>query len=193
MSKIKVRVKGTKVQIGPCETDFVWLDRPFVPTGVGEKEGKYHITVMWPKSDVATTEAVNGAVAAALAEGDRTKWPKGRPRRLESPVKDGDEREKDPYGIYKGKMYISAKSARPVPVVGRDKMPLLDLAGQTWSGMEAVVEIGLFPYAVTGNAGVGAGLNIVMKTGDGQRRGGGQTDASTFDGFEIDEADDDDL
>ena len=74
-------------------------------------------------------------------------------------------------------------------MVDRERMPILD-PEQIYSGMKALVSITLYPYKVSGNAGVAAALNNVMKTHDGTRLGGGKSAKEDFAGVDVAALDD---
>lgn len=108
------------------------------------------------------------------------------PAKLDIALRDGDEKEDE---SMHGHWVIVAKTERRPEVVDRDRMPIMD-AEQIYSGMKAIVSITLYPYKVSGNAGVAAALNNVMKTHDGQRLGGGKSAKEDFAGVDTSAIDD---
>ena len=51
--------------------------------------------------------------------------------------------------------------------------------------MIGVVDIAAFPYAASGNKGIGFALNTIMKTGNGVRISGGESVETVFGGVDL--------
>ena len=52
--------------------------------------------------------------------------------------------------------------------------------GDFYSGCYGAVTVNLFPYAASGNTGVGVGLNNVIKLRDGEKLAGGRSADADF-------------
>ena len=175
----------TRVIIGPCTLCYVHLTEKYDPENTGK--GKYTATVLIPKKEKATVEALKAAIESAKKQGKTTKWEGRMPGRLDLALRDGDEKEDENMA---GCWVVSAKSDRRPEVVDRDRMPIMD-AEEIYSGMKGIVSLNFFPYKVSGNAGVAAALNNVMKTHDGKRLGGGKSAKEDFAKVDLGSIDDD--
>ena len=173
-----------RVVLGPVVLSYVHLTEKYDPDNTGK--GKYAATLLIPKKEKATVEALHAAVVAAKKQGRQAKWEGKLPPKLDVALRDGDEKEDE---TMHGHWVVVAKTERRPEVVDRDRMPILD-AEQIYSGMKAIVSITLYPYKVSGNAGVAAALNNVMKTHDGQRLGGGKSAKEDFAGVDTAAIDD---
>lgn len=193
MKPTQVIPQGGKVPsavIGPCRLSYVFLSEPFKAQGA--TEGKYMATLLIPKNNIVAVKAIKELIDQAMSYGKAAKWGNQIPRNCRTPLRDGDERENDPDGIYKGHYYICASSAKKVPVYSRDGLPIMD-AEQLYSGMWGSAAIAFAPYASAGNNGVGAYLNAVQKVADDEKFGGGGVSASVFGTIAVDDDDDDDI
>lgn len=150
----------------------------FEPRSVEENgDKKYSCTLLIPKTDKASIEAINNAYAVALETGKAKFWQKGVPAAVVSPLKDGDlpKASGEPTGPeYKGHYYIYASTAetRPPKVANQQKMLVTDRS-EVYSGCYAYVDIDIFAFDKKINKGITAGLNNVMKVADGDPLGGG--------------------
>lgn len=176
--------------ISPARLDFVWLSDPYK---VDEKDpGKYQVTILIPKTETEAVKTLRSIIAEVTDIGKVTKWNQSIPANLKEVLHDGDERQKDPQGIYKGCWYLTAKSARQVPVFNRSKLPITN-PDELYSGMWGAVNLAVFPYKASGSCGLAAGLNAVMKLRDDVRLSGGGPSADVFDNCDFGDVSDDDL
>ena len=143
-----------------------------------QKEGaepKYSTTILVPKTDTATKAAIDAAINAAIEQGVSKCWGGQRPPRPSICVHDGDgPRPSDgqPYGPEcKGCWVITASSKNPPFVVDRNVQPILQQT-EVYSGMYGRANVTFFPYANSGNKGVGCALNGVQKLRDGEALAG---------------------
>ena len=184
-------IKGTKVVFGPCRLSYTHLFKPYVPAG--ETKGKYMTNVLIPKQDNESIEAkktikfIQQAIEEAKKEGTISKWGGKEPKKLDLPLRDGDEKDDD---VYEDTFYLNAKCATSPGILAPDKTPLLD-EDEMYSGVYAAVSVTFYPYDVNGNRGVACGLNNVWKIMDGERLGGRSSAESDF--ADVDMEDDDDL
>lgn len=179
---IDPKVNGTRVVIGPCRLSFVSLLEK--KTWQDDKDPKYSCTVLIDKSEKKTIAAIESAIAAAKAEGVKSKWNGKTPSKCDSPLRDGDDSQREEN---KGQYFINAKNSRKPQVVNKQREPITD-PEEIYSGAWAYVSLGFYPYARSGNNGIGAAINSVMKFKDDERFGGGSSAEADFAG--IDEDDD---
>ena len=129
-------------------------------------------------TDLSELEA---AIEASVAE----KWPKGKPKNWQSPIKDGDDKEDAPE--YAGMKYLSlkAKEDRQPTVVDRDKSIITRESGKFYGGCYARVSYNVYSWTYLGKNGTSVGLKNIQKTADGTPLGGGRTTADEdFDEFD---------
>lgn len=188
---IKPIVKGTKVVFGPCRLSYTHLFQKYAPTG-NDSEAKYMTNVLIPKGEEETVNALKKAIAEAKRAGVLSKWGGREPKKVDNPLKEGDEKD-DP--VYNGHFHVNAKCKTRPGVVDRDRQPIMD-EEEIYSGVWAVVSVTFFPYDVSGNKGIACGLNNVMKFKDGEPLGGRSSASADFGGVDFgdclsDYADDD--
>lgn len=172
----------TQITTGKVRLSFVHLFKPyaFMP---GQEE-KYSTTVLVPKSDVQTKQAIDNAINAAVEKGIKDRWNGVKPPVLAIPVYDGDGvRPSDgmPFGAEcKGHWVFtaSAKVNYPPQVVDQYVQPILNQS-EVYSGIYARVCINFYPYAFGGKKGIGIGLGPVQKLADGEPLGGATINAAS--------------
>lgn len=149
----------------------------------GQKE-RYSVTLLIPKTDVATKADIDASILAAYNDGVSKKWNGAHPT-PKNIIHDGDGLRPSgvPFGDEcKGCWVITASSYNKPQVVGIDNINC-ELAPQDiYSGMYARVTLNFFPFDTAGSKGVGCGLGNVLKTRDGEPLGGGASAASDFEG-----------
>lgn len=150
-------------------------------------EKKYSCTVILDKDDADSIAAFEKATKAAIAKGVASKWGGKTPRKIATPLRDGDEKEQEEFHGHK---FFNCNSKKAPAVLDRSKAPIMS-ADQVYSGMWAIVCVNLFPYTNSGNNGIGAGLNAVLKTADDEAFSGSSNGARAFDNIQIEEEGDD--
>lgn len=176
---------NTKVVTGVVRLSFVHLFKPYTPHP--GQEPKYSVTLLIPKTDIKTKNAIDDAIQAAIQLGINTKWGGIRPAQPKHPVWDGDglRQNGEPFGPEcKGHWVLTASTKTQPQIVDRQLQPILDQT-EVYSGMYALVSLNFFPYFNSGNKGVGCGLNNVMKVADGEPLGGRTTAEEDFANVEI--------
>lgn len=176
---------GTTVVFGPCRLSYTHLFNKYTPEGGGE--GKYMTNVIIPKDEKKTLNALESAIAEAKKAGIVSKWGGKEPKKIDLPLRDGDEKDDEAYA---DSMFVNAKSSTRPGVCDKRKVAITD-EDEVYSGMWAYVSVTFYAYDVNGNKGIACGLNNVMKFKDDDRLGGRISAAADFDGFGDD--DDDDL
>ena len=183
---IKPIVKDNKVVFGPCRLSYTHVFCKYAPDG-DAADGKYMTNVLIPKGEKETIKALNAAIEAAKQSAIVGKWGGKEPKKLDMPLRDGDEKEDD---AYEDHLYLNAKSTTRPGVVDKHKVPIVD-EEEMYSGVWAIVSVTFFGYDVNGNRGVACGLNNLMKFKDDEHMGGRVSAEADFAG--IDNEDDDDL
>jgi hypothetical protein len=172
--------KETKVVV-PGRLSYVNV---FEPKSINGSDPKYSVSVIIPKSDKKTVNAILKAIEAAKQEG-APKFGGKVPTNLKTPLRDGDiDRPDDP--AYEGCYFINANSKNAPQVVDGKIQAILDRS-EVYSGCYGKVSLNLYAFNINGNRGIAAGLGNVQKLKDGEPLGGM---SRAEDDFEI-EADDD--
>lgn len=178
-------LRATEVRV-PCRISYAHV----IDT---DKNDNYSCSLLIPKSDVKTIEAVNKAVEAAITDGKSKLANKDgviNKRTLKLPLRDADEEGKT--GDYANMMFLNAKSKHRPEVVNRHKEVIYD-AKDIYSGCYCNVIVNFYAFAVEGNKGIAASLGNIQKVRDGEKLGFGGTSAKEdFDDYE-DEEDAEDL
>ena len=161
MGKYTKKITETNIRIGEVRFSYANV---FAPRKSDDSsDGKYSVCILIPKNDKATITAIEEAVNAAKQKGKTEKWGGKIPANVRTPLRDGDiEKEDDP--TFEGCYFFNASC--------KSKPGVRVLDGGT--NYEAI------PYENSGNKGVAAGLNNLIKTRDGERLSGGRTADEDF-------------
>lgn len=164
-------VKETKVVFGPCRLSYAHLMQKHSFDN-NESNAKYSVTVLIPKTEKQTVEALRRAIGLADQEGKGNKdyLRKSEKGDLHMPLLDGDKADFDESGTMEGHWYLNAKCNTRPGVVDTKKNPIMD-EEEVYSGMWGIVSVTFYPFT-NRSYGVACGLNNVMKTADGERLGG---------------------
>ena len=181
-------ISETKVVFGPCRLSYTHVFNKYTPEGGTAEDGKYMTNVLIPKTEKETIKAIQTAIENAKKSAIVSRWGGKEPKKLDMPLHDGDVDKDDE--IYEGCFYINAKSNTRPGIVDKDMNPITD-EEEMYSGVWAYCSVAFFGYKVSGNAGVAAGLNNLMKFKDDEHFGGKQSADSDF--SDIDSEEDDDL
>ena len=172
-----------KVLTGECRLSYCNLTTPRAAQQGGEP--KYSVTLLIPKTDVATKADIDAAIQAAANEALSKVWNGARPPQLRVPIYDGDGVRPSgvPFGDEcKGHWVMTASTKNKPQVVGIDNIKCELAPSDIYSGMYARVTIRFFGYSNSGNKGIGCGLGNVMKTRDGEALAGGVSASVDFAG-----------
>ena len=119
----------TKVVTGVVRLSYanVWE-----PASINGSNPKYSVSLIIPKSDTKTIDAINAAVDAAIKDGV-AKFGGKIPNKaaLKLPLRDGDLERDDE--AYKGAYFVNANSTTAPQIVDRSVQPILDRA-EVYSG-----------------------------------------------------------
>ena len=172
-----------KVLTGECRLSYCNLTTPRAAQQGGEP--KYSVTLLIPKTDVATKADIDAAIQAAANEALSKVWNGARPPQLRVPIYDGDGVRPSgvPFGDEcKGHWVMTASTKNKPQVVGMDNINCELAPSDIYSGMYARVTIRFFGYSNSGNKGIGCGLGNVMKTRDGEALAGSASASVDFAG-----------
>ncbi len=161
----------TKVKTGLVRWSYanVWE-----PRAVEGSKPKYSVSVIIPKSDVRTIEAIRKAIKAAYTEGEAKLKGSGKTvpplDAIKTPLRDGDlERPEDE--AYKDSYFVNANSTTPPGIVDADRQPILDHT-EVYSGVYGRVSMNFYAYNTGTARGIACGLNNLQKLKDGEPLGG---------------------
>lgn len=146
------------------------------------QEAKYSVTVLIPKSDIATKQRIDAAVTAAKQQGVAKKWNGVMPPVVATAIHDGDgvRPNGEAFGEEcKGHWVFTASSKQAPQVVDANLNPVINQT-DVYSGCYARVCVNFFPYNSNGKRGVGIGLQAVQKLEDGEPLGGRISAAEAF-------------
>lgn len=180
------KVNENKVVFGPCRLSYTHVFNKYNPDGSSE-DGKYMTNVLIPKTETETIKAIKGAIETAKKQAIVSKWGGKEPKKLDMPLRDGDEKDDD---VYADHFYVNAKSNTRPGIVDKDLTPIVD-EEEIYSGVWAYVSVTFYGYDVSGNRGIACGLNNIKKFKDDDKLGGRVSAESDFADF--DDEDDDDL
>lgn len=173
--------KPTKVVTSKVRISYAHLTEPYSHNP--GQDPKYSCTVLVPKTDVATKQAIDAAIEAAKQEGATSKWGGTIPANVPTPVYDGDgtrPSDGEPFGAEcKGHWVFTASSKQQPGVVNVQLQAIMDPT-ELYSGMYGRVAVTFFPYNSNGKKGIGCGLNNVQKLADGEPLGSRSTPEEDF-------------
>lgn len=156
------------ITTGKVRASFVHI---FQPRQQDDGDPKYSVTLLIPKTDVNTLNAIYGEIEKAKQEGTQKVFGGSIPPGCRIPIYDGDgvrPASGEPFGEEcKGHMVITASAKLQPSIVGLDMQPIIN-PSEIYSGCYIRVSINFFAYNQRGNKGVGCGLNAVQKIEDGE-------------------------
>lgn len=148
------------------------------PVSINGGAEKYSVSVLIPKEDKKTIEAINKAIDAAITEGI-AKFGGKKPNKatIKLPLRDGDVERDDE--AYKGHFFLNANSTTAPQIVDKSVNPILD-RNEVYSGCYARVSLNFYAFNSNGNKGVACGLGNIQKIKDGEPLGGKSNAADDF-------------
>lgn len=165
-------LSDTQVVTGEVRLSYVNLFEP-KKFKESDTEGKYSVTILVPKTDTRTIEAIKAAIQKAAEKGAQKHFGGRVPTNVNNTFKDGDTEMND-LGELKcksnpeliGHYYMRlATKIKPI-VLGPDHQEIINPL-DIYSGCYGKVSLSTFAYSGDGKRGVSAVLNNVMKTRDG--------------------------
>lgn len=140
------------------------------PTSINGGPERYSVSVLIPKDDKETVNAINAALDAAIEEGI-AKFGGKKPNKaaIKLPLRDGDTEREDE--AYAGHWFINANSKTAPQIVDKAVKPILD-RDEVYSGCYARVSLNFYAFNSNGNKGIACGLGNIQKIRDGEPLGG---------------------
>ena len=167
MTDKKKAAPATSLTI-PARLSYLHIWEPAaMADGSGEK--KYSASLIIPKTDTKTVDALNKAIELAKEAG-KDKWGGKIPVNLKMPLRNGDKDRPDDEA-YKGCWFVTASSKTKPGIVDKAVKPILDET-EVYSGCYGNVNINFYAFKVSGSSGIACGLNHIQKTKDGEALGG---------------------
>jgi hypothetical protein len=156
---------ATKVTTGVVRASFVRIFEPQPGKNPSDKP-KYGITLLIPKSDKATLDALYAAESEAKEAGKSTKFGGSIPPNLKTVIRDGDtDQDTDRYPEFAGNMFMNVRSDRKPVVVDQNVQEILDPT-EVYSGCWVKASVNAFPFNADGSKGISFGLNAIQKVRD---------------------------
>lgn len=159
-------LENTKVITGKVRFSYanVWE-----PKSINDGEKTYSISLVIPKSDKRTIQAINKAVESAKTAGI-SKFGGKLPPSLKLPLRDGDiERPDDE--VYKNSYFVNANCKTQPGIIDKAGRPIIDVS-EFYSGCYGHASVTFYAFNINGNKGIACGLNNLMKVEDGEKLGG---------------------
>lgn len=180
---------GTKVITNKVRLSYANVLKPKAFEGQAEK---YSCTLLIPKSDSETLEAIERAIDTAFREDGGAKLKGIKRSNVKTTLRDGDEMvETNPE--YEGCMFMNVSSTQAPGILDRHKRRVTDLPNpdeEVYSGVYALASINFFAYNTNGNKGISAGLNNLLIVEKGERLAGRPDAEADFDEFEFEDEED---
>ena len=148
------------------------------PKSINGGDPKFSCSIIIPKTDVETVNAINAAIDCAIKDGIGKFGGKIPPKgALKLPLRDGDtERDDDAYA---GCYFVNANSRTAPQIVDKHVRPILDRS-EVYSGVYGRASISFYAFNSNGNRGIACGLNNLQKIRDGEPLGGRASAESDF-------------
>lgn len=175
-------MSNTRIVTGTVRLSYVNV---FEPKSINGSEPKYSCSIIIPKTDTKTINAINTAIDTAIQDGIG-KFGGKIPSKaaLKLPMRDGDiEREDE---AYKNSYFINANSKTAPQIVDRNVRPILN-RDEIYSGVYAHVSLTFYAFNSNGNRGIAAGLGNIQKVRDGAPLGSFTNAKDEFKSLEDDE------
>lgn len=156
------------VTTGKVRASYVHIFTPRVPDSGGEP--KYSVTLLIPKTDTATLNALYADIERAKQDGAQKVFGGNVPPQCKIPIYDGDgyRPSGEAFGEEcRGCMVVTASAKQQPVIVGLDMQNILNPA-EVYSGCYVRASVNMFAYNSNGNKGIGCGLNAVQKIEDGE-------------------------
>lgn len=156
------------ITTGKVRASYMHIFQPRIPENGGEP--KYSVTLLIPKTDTATINAIFAEIEKAKQEGAQKAFGGNIPPMCKIPIYDGDgyRPSGEAFGEEcRGHMVMTA-SAKNQPVIVDLNMQNIINPADVYSGCYIRASINFFAYNSNGNKGIGCGLNAVQKIEDGE-------------------------
>lgn len=176
MPQNQIDMSDSKVITGKVRFSYCHV---FIPKAIDEgTDPKYSVSLIIPKSDVPAIKRIERAIEAAKIQGKVEKFGGKIPANLKTPLRDGDiERPED--SAYADAYFINATSNRKPQIVDADLQPIISPEDLV-SGDYGRASVNFYPFAVSGNKGIAAGLNNLQLLEKGESLAGASSAADDF-------------
>ena len=179
---LNLKKSDTSIRIGEVRFSYAYVFSP--NPNAKDKDGnlKYTCCILIPKSNKEAIKLIEEATNAAAINGKETKpeWKGKTPPLLKKPLRDGDVEKADDDPTYEGMMFLNCSNKRkPGVQVLDDGMRYEASEDDFYSGCWGAVTLNFYPYATSGNNGVGVSLGNCIKLRDDDRLGGGGESADS--------------
>lgn len=155
------------------------------PKSINGWSERYSVSLLIPKDDKETINAIEKAIDAAIEEGiGKFGGKKPNKAAIKLPLRDGDIERDDE--AYKGHYFINANSLTAPQIVDKAVKPILDRS-EVYSGCYARVSISFYAFNSNGNKGIACGLGNIQKIRDGKPLGGRSNATDDFTSLEDDD------
>lgn len=158
--------QATKVITG--EVRFSYL-KVWEPSSINGGDPKYSVSLLIPKTDTQTINAIKKAIEAAKQAGV-SKFGGKIPPVMKLPLRDGDEERPDDEN-YAGCYFINANCKDQPGLLYKNGQRIID-STELYSGCYGRASINFYAFNTNGNKGIACGLNHLLKTRDGDPLGG---------------------
>lgn len=152
---------------------------------------KFSVSLIIPKSDTKTINAIKSAVEAAYKEGEAKLRGNSRTvpalSAIKTPLRDGDTERPDDEA-YKNAYFVNANATTAPGIVDADLNPILSRS-EVYSGVYGRASITFYAFNSSGNRGIACGLNNLQKIRDGEPLGSKASAESDFAEFANDDDD----
>lgn len=169
----------TKIVTGVVRWSYVNV---FEAKSINGGAEKYSISLIIPKTDTKTINAIKGAVEAAYKEGAAKLKGNGKTvpalAAIKTPLRDGDAERPDDEA-YKNSYFLNANSNIAPGIVDVNRQRIIERS-EVYSGCWGRASINFFVYNSSGNKGIGVGLNNLQKIRDDEPLGGRATAEQDF-------------
>jgi len=161
------------------------------PKSINGGVPKFSVSLIIPKTDKKTIEAIKKAIQAAYKEGEAKL--KGNSRSvpplesIKTPLRDGDTERPDDEA-YANSYFLNANSTTQPGIVDANVQPILTRS-EVYSGVYGRASINFYAFNSNGNRGIACGLNNLQKIRDGEPLGSRTSAEDDFADF----AEDDDF
>lgn len=184
--------KNPELTIGEVRFSYVNIWKPVSMNDDGSN-AKYSVSLIIPKEDVKTINAVKKAIEIAAENGTKETFGGKDPHKIPNfkwPLRDGDiDRENDEAYANSYFLNATANPEKHVPqVVDKHRQKIIDQT-EFYSGCYGYAAINFYPFNVSGNRGIACGLQHVMKSKDGPALGGSVSVDVAFAGIEVEDDD----
>ena len=183
MKNLSKKISETSLRIGEARFGYVNVFAP--RRNEDGTDGKYSVQILVPKENTAAVQLIEAAVEAAKRAGVTEKFGGKTPAasKLHLPLRDGDEEFPDD-PVYSGMYFLNASTSKDrkpgVAVLANGQVQEALDGDDFYSGCWGCATVNFYAYNTSGNMGIAAGLNNVIKTRDDERLAGGKTAEQDF-------------